>query len=690
MKHLIQFGFAFIFALAALSGSAHADEGMWTLNHFPSQTVKQKYGTQIDEPWLNHAMRSSARLAFGCSGSFISADGLVMTNHHCAHSCIEQISKKGRDFVADGFYAKSNEDEVKCPELEVNRLEKITDVTDAVLKATHGLDGPAFHDARQATFAKIEKACSAGIDTNRCEVVTLYHGGKYELYQYHRYQDVRLVFAPEFKMAFFGGDPDNFMFPRYDLDLSLMRVYENGKPLKNSDYFKWSTEAAKEGDLTFVTGHPGNTSRLLTIAQLEYLANTQIVKMLTLNSELRGLLTEFAHRGPEQKRVSEATLFSIENGLKAQKGRLEALKNKEFFNHKVAAEQALRKKVNANPTLKKAYGSAWDEIAKAQVQLKNIANPLFFLESSRAAHSKLYSIAKALVRAADELPKANEKRYEEFSDSALPSLKQSLFSEAPIYDEFEISMLTFYLTKMRETLTADSPIVKKIFGKRSPSEIAEAVVQGSKLKDMAVRQKLFAGGKKAILESNDPMIQFALLVDPDARAYRKIYEETIEPVIIKNSEKIAKAQFAVFGSNTYPDATFTLRVSYGKILGYDEDGHRVNPITTIQGAFDRDTGREPFALPDSWEKAKASLSMSTPLNFCSTNDIIGGNSGSPVINQKQEIVGLIFDGNIQSLGGDYGYDGAQNRAVSVHSAAILEALSKIYGADRIVKELVGK
>ena len=663
---------------------------MWLLNAFPEAKVEKKYGFTASEAWLKHVRLSSARLAGGCSGSFISKEGLVMTNHHCAHSCIEQLSKAGRDYVASGFYAKSYGDEVRCPEIEINRLVNISDVSARVNKATLGLEGQAYNDAQKAVMSTIEKECAGGSDSTRCDVVTLYHGGQYHLYQYQRYQDVRLVFAPELNMAFFGGDPDNFNFPRYDLDISLLRVYDHNQPLKNDEYFHWSTESAKAGDLTFVTGHPGSTSRLLTISELEFLREVQLVKMLLYYAELRGVLSEFQNRGVEQKRVSESKFFGVENSFKAMKGKLEALQDHAFFAKKIAAEKALRSKVNKNPKLKAAYGTAWDEIAKAEQSFRDIYTPLLFLENNRNFQSRLFGIAKTLVRASEELPKANEKRFREFSDAKLPSLKQELFSEAPIYDEFEIEMLTFGLSKMREALTADDQAVKRILGKRSPREIAENVIKGTKLKDLRYRKELFEGGVKAIEASNDPLIQFARLVNPEARAIRKVFEDTIEPVIKKNAEKVAKAQFAIEGTGTYPDATFTLRVSYGQIKGYNESGHEVKPVTTIAGAFERNTGSDPFALPETWLKAKSKLNLDTPLNFCSTNDIIGGNSGSPVINKNAEVVGLIFDGNIQSLGGDYGYDETVNRAVSVHSAGIIEALKKVYGADRIATEITGK
>lgn len=671
-----------------LSATARADEGMWTLNGFPAAKVEKKYGFRATSEWLDHVRMSSARLARGCSGSFVSANGLVMTNHHCAHSCIEQLSTPKKDYIASGFYAKSQQDEVRCPEVEVNRLVNISDVTARMNLATKGLSGQAFADALKSEMAAIEKDCSAAEKDTRCDVVTLYHGGQYHLYKYKRFQDVRLVFAPELAIAFFGGDPDNFMFPRFDLDVAFLRVYENDKPMENKEFFKWSRANAGEGDLTFVTGHPGRTSRLLTMTELEFTRDVQLIRSLISLSELRGLLTEFATRGPEQKRISGPDLFGVENTLKAQKGKLEALQDQDFFNKKRQEELELRKKVNANPKLKKQYGDAWAEINKAMAAVHNIYPTYSQLEGNRNWHSKLFRIARTLVRAGEELPKPNGKRLREYVDSNLPAVKQELFSTAPVHTELEIEVLTFGLTKMRENLAAGNPVVKRIMGARSPREIAEDAIKNTKLGNIDERKRLFEGGKAAILASNDPMIKFALLVDAEARPVRANYEDNIESVLKKNSERVAKAKFAVYGSDSYPDATFTLRVSYGQIKGYKEDGSEVKPITTIGGAFDHATGRDPFALPESWLQAKAALDMNTPFNFCSTNDIIGGNSGSPVINKNAEIVGLIFDGNIQSLGGDFGFDETVNRAVAVHSAALIETMKKVYHADRVVKDLL--
>ncbi|GAC1600916.1 MAG: S46 family peptidase [Myxococcales bacterium] len=676
-----------LLALLVAAPALHADEGMWTYDNFPKEKVRQKYGFAPGDDWLAAARLSSVRLAGGCSGSFVSPDGLVMTNHHCAHSCIEQLSTKEKDFVKSGFTARTAGDEVKCPEIELNQLLQITDVTDKVNAATQGKQGQEYATAQKAALANLEKACANGDDKVRCDVVTLYHGGVYSLYKYRRFQDVRLVFAPEFAIAFFGGDPDNFNFPRYDLDVSFIRAYEDGKPYHPQHYFKFSQAGAKEGDLTFVSGHPGGTDRDLTVAQLSYQRDVALPERLFQLAEYRGALSMFPRRGPEQYRIAEAELFGVENGFKALKGRFEALVDEKLVKEKAAREAALRRTVEANAELKASAGGAWAEIERVENEFKLRRKDYAQIEGGAAFGSKLFRFARLLARAADELPKANETRLKEFRESALPQLRQALFSKAPIYDELEIFRLSYTLTKMRETLGADHPFVRKVLGKKSPDELAQELIAGTKLKDAALRQQLFEKGKQAVDASQDPLVRLARAIDPEARALRKWHDEVIEPRETRATEAIAKARFQVEGKSNYPDATFTLRLSYGAVKGYDENGRRVNPITTFAGAFDRATGRDPFKLPDSWLNAKARLGMGTPFNVATTNDIIGGNSGSPVFNKNLEVVGLIFDGNIQSLGGDYGFDETVNRAVAVESVALTEALDKIYGATRLVQEL---
>jgi hypothetical protein len=677
-----------LLVIASLIGatSALADEGMWTYNNFPSARVKAKYGFEPTQEWLDKVRLASAKFGSGCSASFVSPEGLVMTNHHCARGCIQQLSTQKKDFIANGFLAKTQAEELQCPALEVNQLVELTDVTGTLNAATAGLTGKAYADTLKAEKARLEKDCATG-DEVRCDVVTLYQGGRYNLYKYHRYQDVRLVFAPEHAIAFFGGDPDNFEYPRYDLDVTFLRVYQGGKPVKTEHYFKWSTRGAKEGELTFVPGHPGRTSRGLTVAQLEYQRDVALPNRLFRLAELRGMLTEFQNRGAEQKRVSSNMLFGVENSFKGLRGRHSALLDKRFFAQKVAAEQELRQRIEADPKMKAKYGAAWDEIARATDALRDLRKEYELIEGDSGLSSQLYSLAGTLVRAAEELPKENSARLRGYNDSNLPALKARLMSKAPIYPELEIAQLTFSLTKLREELGADHPFVKKVLGKESPAALATRVVKGSKLGEPKVRQQLFDGGKKAIEASKDPMIQLALLVDPDARAIRARYEDEVESVINKNSELVAQAKFDIYGTELYPDATGTLRLSYGAVKGYQQDGKQVAPITFMGGTFERHTGEDPFALPRSWLAAKGRLALDTPMNFVSTNDIIGGNSGSPLINKDAEIVGLAFDGNIHSLGGEYGFDESVNRTVSVHSEALIESLKAIYRADRLLEEL---
>ena len=668
-----------------------SDEGMWLLNNFPSDRVQKRHGFAPDKAWLDHVRLSSVRLAGGCSGSVVSANGLVMTNHHCAESCIQQLSTAKRDYMASGFSAKTEADEVKCPEIELNQLTDITDVTARVTGATKSLTGKAFQDAQHAEINRIEKECATG-DGVRCDVVDLYHGGLFHLYKYRRFQDVRLVFAPEFQIAFFGGDPDNFMFPRYDLDVSFLRIYENGKPAHPEHYLKWSAAGAKEGDLTFVSGHPGRTDRQLTVSQLEYERDVAAPWSLAGLSQARGEVTEFSARGKEQRRVAQGRLFGIENGLKARKGRFEALVDKDFFGQKAAEERDLRARVEASPDVKAIAGGAWDAIAAAQKDKRVLGRAFALLEGAgRGAvgfDSGLFNHARALVRYAAESGKANDKRLREYADSRLPGLKQRLLSTAPTYPDLETVTLGAGLVRIREELGPDAAVVKKMLGKDEPRELAARLVKTTKLGDPKVRKALFEGGKAAIDASTDPMIVFARSVDADSLALRAAWEEKVESVESAAGELISKARFAVYGTSVYPDATFTLRLSFGKVAGWEEPGGKVvPPFTTLGGAFERNTGKDPFALPATWLAAKDKLDLKAPFDFVTTNDIIGGNSGSPMVDKNGEVVGLIFDGNIHSLGGDYGYEPKMNRAVAVHSTALVTALEKVYGASRVAAEL---
>ncbi len=668
------------------AGLARADEGMWTFNNFPSDLVKARYGFAPSPEWLRKVRLSSARIAGGCSASFVSPTGLVMTNHHCVRECVQQLSTPQNDFIVKGFSATTAQQERQCPAMEINKLVEITDVTEQVTKATQGKEGAAFRDAQRAEIARLEKDCSTAPDT-RCDVVSLYQGGMYNLYKYQRFQDVRLVFAPEEAIAFFGGDPDNFEFPRYDYDVAFVRVYQDGKPAKVDHWLRWSARGAQPGELTFVSGHPGGTSRLLTVAQFLYQRDYALPERLFVLAQLRGMLDEFQQRGPELARVSTNLKFGVENAYKALAGQREALVDREFFAKKVAEEQKLRDWVKADPERQKRFGPAWDNIARATDTLRDMRVRLRLLEQGAGAGSDLFSHARLLARSAEELPKPNEQRLEEFAESRQPELEQQLFSPAPVYPQLEQALLTFYLVRLREQLGPDDPVVKKVLGKQSPEALARKLVSGSKLASPQVRRQLYQGGPEALRAAKDPMLEFVRSLDAEARAIRERYEQEVESVLDKNGELIARARFEAYGTSTYPDATFTLRLSFGQVKGFAEDGKQVEPFTFLSGLYERATGEPPFRLPPSWLKAKPRLELQTPFNFVSTNDIIGGNSGSPIFNKEAEIVGIVFDGNRPSLGGEYGFDETGNRTVSVHSEGILEGLRKVYDARRLLEEL---
>ena len=669
-------------------GAAEAAEGMWTLDRLPVEAMQAQYGFKPDAKWTEHAQRSAVRLAGGCSGSFVSPDGLVMTNHHCVRECVAQLSTADRDFVEDGFYAKTGKDEIMCPTIELNRLDRITDVTERVKQATQGLSGAEFSRAQKAERSKIEAEC-VGSDKarTRCDVVELYHGGVYSLYRYHRYQDARLVFAPEESIAFFGGDPDNFNFPRYDLDLGLLRAYEDGKPAKVKDFFPFSANGAEPGEMTMILGHPGRTNRLLTVAQLDRTRDVDLIPRLLRLSEMRGMLNQYATSSAEAARISKTDRFGVENSLKALGGQLEALLDPAIFALKRQQEAELRAFVAASPERQAAQGAAWDEIAAAQQRYRQFETPYKYIEGSGGFSGDYFRMARMLVRGAAERAKPNGERLREYTDAALPSVTQRLFSSAPIYPELESVMLGYSLTKLRAVLGADDAFVQQVLGRDAPELLAQRLVAGTRLGDPAVRKALWDGGQAAIDESTDPMIALARKVDPAARELRKRYESEVEAVEQKNTEHLARARLDKYGTGVYPDATFTLRLSYGEVKGWDQNGTAVPPFTTIAGAFKRATDHDPFKLPASWIAAQPKLNGEQRFNFVSDNDIIGGNSGSPVINRKAEVVGLVFDGNIRSLGGAFWFDGAHNRAVSVHSGAILETLRKVYGAQRVADEI---
>lgn len=684
-----------LLASASMCTTALADEGMWVFNNLPLKTLKERYGFEPPPGWVEHLRSAAVRFNSGGSGSFVSPDGLVMTNHHVGADTLQKISTKDKDYYKDGFYAKTHAEEVKAPDLELNVLVDIADVTERVLAAVKpGTDDAAAATARRAAMATIEKEAT---DKNglRNDVVTLYNGGQFHLYTYKKYTDVRLVFAPEFAIAFFGGDPDNFEYPRYDLDVCFFRAYENGRPAKPRHYLKWSAAGSKDGDLVFVAGNPGRTSRMLTHAHLEYLRDKSFPLTLEMLRDRESFLLEYAKRGPEDARRSKEDLFGIQNSRKARTGGFEGLNDKALMARKAEQEKVLRGRIAASPDKGQKYGEAWDKIAAAQKASAEIMLPNFFLERGAAFNSHLFTIARDLVRLAEEKAKPNSERLREYRDSALESLKLELFSEAPIYPEYETARLAHSLDYWKSKVGADDPILQRVLSGRTPEEAAKALVGGSKLADVAVRKALAEGGSAAIAECRDPMIKLALAVDADARKVRKRFEDEVEGVLTAQYQRIAKAHFEEKGTSVYPDATFTLRLAFGTVKGYTVDGKTIPPYTNVGGAFEHAKAHgdtPPYELPASWHKAREEgrLKLDTPLNFVSTADIIGGNSGSPVVNRDNEVVGLIFDGNIQSLVLDFVFDDRVARAVSVDSRAIAETLRDVYKVDALVKELTGQ
>jgi hypothetical protein len=681
-------------AATLAESTVRGDEGMWLPNALPLKRLADKYGFTPDEKWAEHVRKASVRFNSGGSGSFVSADGLVMTNHHVGADAIQKLSTAEKDLYKNGFYAKTREEELKTPDLEVNVLWSIEDVTDKVNAAVKPEMSPAdAFAARRKAMADIEKA-SLDETKLRSDVVTLYQGGAYHLYRYRKFTDVRLVFAPEFAAAFFGGDPDNFEYPRYDLDCAFFRVYEDGKPFKPPFHFAWSKAGAAEGELCFVSGHPGRTNRQNTVAQLRYQRDFSLPNSLNLLRRREVLLQQFAGRSPENARIAQEDLFGIQNSRKALTGKLGGLLDPDLFAAKVEAEKKLRAAVEADPAKKVKYAEAWAAVEEAQKVLRHELYPSYgLLERGAAFNSELFHIARTLVRLAEEKGKPNGERLREYRESALSSLELQLYSPAPIYPELEKVKLADSLAMMAELLGGEHPLVIETLKGMSPAARAAQLIDGSKLGDVEVRKKVAEGGKDAIARSQDPLIALAKAVDAEARKLRKVYEDKVEGVERSAFDKIAKARFELLGTDTYPDATFTLRLAYGVVKGYTEFGRTVPPFTTLGGAFEREKemgAKDPFKLPPSWHAAKDKVDAATPFNFVLTADIIGGNSGSPVINRKAEIVGLIFDGNIQSLVWDYSFTDVQGRAVAVDSRGIVEALRKIYGAAGLAKELAGE
>jgi hypothetical protein len=679
-------------ALAAgsvLCCSAWGAEGMWTFDESVLDKVETTLGIRLSQQWLDHVRLSVPRIAGSCSASFVSPHGLVMTNHHCVQECISQLSTAEQDFLEHGYLAKQPTEERLCASTELNQLVSVTDITAEVTAATKDKRGDDYSRSFNAVTAEVEARCGAD-DAVRCDVATLFRGGVHKLYRYKRFQDIRLVFAPESSAGFFGGEPDNFTFPRYSFDVAFLRVYQDGKPLDTSKhYLRWSEAGAAEGSATFIAGNPASTGRFKTFAQIAFDRDVALPRALLYYAELRGYLTALSKQSADHKRITISRLYEIENSLKEGRYEQRFLLSPGFAKRKAAEEADFRARVAQDSDLKDQTEAAWQELEAALQRYHEIYDRYTMLELSRGFSSTLFKHARTLVRAAEELPKDNSARLPEFRDSNLAAVRQELANASPIHNELEIATLAFSLTKLREEIGADNPFLAGLLDGKSPDDLASFLIAGSGLRDAEVRTALLREGAAAIATSSDPLIVFVRdKVNAASLDIRRRYEREVEAPLGRASELIGGARFKLYRSDAYPDATGTLRLSFGRVLGIAGD-QPLSPFASIGGAFRRHTGQPPFKLPDSWLNARSRLQQDLPLNLMTTNDVIGGNSGSPLINERAEIVGVMHDSNLPSLGAYYGYDEDTYRAISVHSSAIREVLSKVYGADRVVEELVG-
>ncbi len=684
--------FVVIAVLVGGPGAARADEGMFLLSHPPRELLRRKYHFDLDRAWLERAQKASIRFNNGGSGSFVSPDGLIITNHHIGADSLQKLSTRTRDYFRDGFSARTRAEELKCPALELNVLQSIEDVTARVEAAVPKDLTPAKAvAARRAVMARIEKE-SLDKTGLRSDVVTLYHGGRYHLYRYKKYTDVRLVFAPEHAIAFFGGDADNFEYPRYNLDVCFFRAYEKGKPVRVAHYFPWSPKGPAEGDLVFVVGHPGTTNRLETLARLRHRRDHTLPFLLARRRAQEALLLQYGQLGPDEARAARKYLYRVANSRKALSGMYQGLLDPAILARKAAEERALQDAVRADPALQKDVGDPWRQVAQAQKAVAGFEKEYLLVEGGEAFDTELFRIARHLVRLAAERPRPSPQRLREYRDSNLESLELQLYSKARIAPGLARAKLAGSLTFLAEQLGGDHPLVVKALAGKPPAARAEELVAGTRLADPAERRRLAAGGRKAVEESTDSMIRLARLIDPEARQLRSRFEnEVLEPERQAHA-RISRARFALHGTGVPPDATFTLRLAFGVVKGYRVDGKDVPYVTTFGGAFERaerQGHKEPFDLPRRWLEGRVRLDLGTPFNFVSTADTIGGNSGSPVLNRAGEFVGINFDRNRHGLVRNFVYTDEQARHIAVHARGILEALRRLYDAGPLVRELVG-
>jgi hypothetical protein len=680
---------AAVLAFAAAS-SASAEEGMWTYDNFPIARANQTLGTNIDQAFLDRVRLSSVKFG-GCSAGVVSGQGLVMTNNHCVATCVANLSTPQQQYGETGFTPKTREEERKCPGATAEILTDISDVTERMHKAGEGLEGQAFTQAREAEAGRIETEACGNDPKIRCQVVSLYRGGQFKLYTYRKYSDVRLAWAPEDRAATFGGDLDNFSFPRFAIDAAFIRLYEDGKPVETPIHFAWNADKPTEGEAVFITGNPGATQRLLTMDQLATIRDVVLPLDQLIASELRGRLIRYSEEGEDQAFIAMDPIVGVENTYKRGLGRMRALTDAQFIQAKAAAEVDFMQRYAA------ANGNGpdpWRTLEAVQPIARELYAPTALLEggtglgtTSVAGGSQLFQWAKAIVRGAQERAKPSDQRLAEFADSRLPGVESGLFAERPTYPELEQIRLEWWLSKTREWLTVDSPYVRTLLGKESPEDLSARVVAGTKLADPAVRRALWTGGLAAVQASDDPMIQYVLSIDADARAVRTEWENKVKAPTDRASEQLAAARFAAYGDAVYPDATGTLRLTYGKVEGSDVPGQRFGAFTTFAGLWDRATGAEPFKVAPKLMAAKDRIDPNAVMDMAVSTDTIGGSSGSPAVNARGEIIGANFDSTVLTQRNAYGYDRNTNRSVIVTTQAVTVALRDVYGMDHLLTEL---
>ncbi len=679
-----------LLAFAGCAGGISAEEGMWTFDEVPAARVRQAVGVRLKPAWLDHLRGAAARLTSGCSSAVVSPEGLIVSNQHCVLGCEESLSDGANDFMSAGFVTEGRSEERRCPAMQAEILEDIVDVTEPIFAASAGRFGQDFVKTREAAIGRAERGLCGGDRRFRCQVISFYGGGLFKAYKFRRFADVRLVFAPEFDVAFFGGDADNYSFPRADLDCAFLRLYENGRPAKTPDFLRWSSASPTAGQTVFVAGSPGATERGFTVDQL--LTERDIVLPISIRQHagLRDRLVAFGRQSPAQQRVAAARLFEEANDLKVLRGRAAFLGDATFLTARAADEAALKARVAIDPRLAGQIADPWGEIATARGAFADNYLVWRQLENGAGGGSQLFAWARGLVRAAEERAKPDAERLPEYADSRLPLVGKVLLDDRRVSRELDRLLLQFWLEQTRDGLAGLPAAIEAVVGSDSPATLARRLVEATRLGDPSVRHALWEGGWDAVRRSDDPLIAYVVRTDPMSRAARRLWEEDVQGPINYASQRIARVRFAMEGANLYPDATFSPRLSYGAVAGWRAGGAQIGPFTSFADLFARATGTEPYKLPQRWLTSADALDKATVLNFLTTNDIAGGNSGSPVVDAKGEILGVAFDGNQASIAGQFTYDGAANRTIAVSAAAITEALAKVYGRSALLEELNAK